>query len=287
MSPTDPRDGVLSSLGKALLEMVKGLPAGRVLSALGDPRFREEAWHLAGEPLLGFVEVPAGTFLMGSDPQQDTEAYEDEQPQHPVDLPAYYISRYPVTVAQFRAFVEDSGHEPADEDSLRGADNHPVISVTWTDALAYCGWLTERLAGWPDTPEPLASLLRDRGWKVQLPSEAEWEKAARGADARIYPWDGGASPNLANYDDSGIGATSAVGCFPGGRSAHGCLDMAGNVWEWTRSLWGADLSDPTFTYPYIPSAEREDTSAGREVCRVLRGGAFSNGSRGVRCACRS
>jgi formylglycine-generating enzyme required for sulfatase activity len=98
------------------------------------------------------------------------------------------MARYPVTVAQFRAFVEASGYQPQDGDGLRGLPNHPVVNVIWYDALKYCEWLTDRLRSWEGTPEPLAILLRPEGWWVSIPSEAEWEKAARGTDGRIYPW---------------------------------------------------------------------------------------------------
>jgi len=270
--------------------------AGDVLAQLGDPRFRAGAWHLPDEPLLGFVEVPEGPFLMGTREEDITallerfggerEWYEWETGQHEVILPAYYIARYPVTVAQIRAFVEGSGYKPADEDSLRGVDNHPVVYVTWYDALAYCRWLTERLR--ERTSEPLARLLREEGWVITLPSEVEWEKAAswaeeqgsRGAGGRKrqYPWGEEPDSNLANYGETGIGATSAVGCFPGGASSYGVEDLSGNVWEWTRSLYR--------DYPYDPGDGREDMGAGRDVARVLRGGAFYNEARSVRCAAR-
>jgi formylglycine-generating enzyme required for sulfatase activity len=188
-------------------------------------------------------------------------------------------------VAQFQAFVQDSGHTSEDADSLRGLPNHPVVWVSWHEALAYCAWLTERLRTWEGTPEPLATLMRHEGWRVTLPSEAEWEKAARGADGRRYPWGDDPDPDRANYDDTGINATSAVGCFPAGASPYGCLDMAGNVWEWTRSLWGKG-SDPEFRYSYDAADGREDLEASDDVTRVRRGGAFWNDDRGVRCAAR-
>ncbi|RMF27034.1 MAG: NACHT domain-containing protein, partial [Chloroflexi bacterium] len=153
--------------------------AGRALARLGDPRFRPDAWFLPDEALLGFVHIPAGPFLMGSS-EDDERARNNEKPQHEVYLPDYYIARYPVTVAQWRAFLEASGHRPRDEDSLRDPDNHPVRWVSWYEALAYCEWLTETLRRWEGTPEPLRTLLREKGWVVTLPSEAEWEKAARG-----------------------------------------------------------------------------------------------------------
>jgi hypothetical protein len=127
------------------LNAVERCQAGDVLAQLGDPRFRADAWYLPAEPLLGFVEIPAGPFLMGSDTKRDPDAFDAEVPQHEVRLPRYFIGRYPVTVAQFRAFVEASGHRPKDEASLQGFPNHPVTDVNWDEVLEYCEWLTARL----------------------------------------------------------------------------------------------------------------------------------------------
>ena len=268
------------------LSPVERVEAGNVLGKLGDPRFRADAWCLPDESLLGFVEVAAGPFLMGSDKEKDQNAREEEIPQHPVDLPTFYMARYPVTVAQFRAFAEDSGYRPKNPDSLRGIDNRPVVRVTWHDAMAYCRWLTDRLREWAGTPEPLATLLREKNWRICLPSEAEWEKTARGEDGRIYPWSGKPEPNRANYGETGIGDPSPVGCFPKGVSLFECFDMGGNVWEWTRSLWGKK-DDLEFKYPYDPNnRDRENEDADDDISRVLRGGAHGNSAEGVRCASR-
>lgn len=153
------------------LEARERVAAGNVLAQQSDPRFRADAWFLLDEPLLGFVEIPAGPFLMGSDKAHDPDAYNDELPQHEVTLPRYFIGRYPVTVAQFRAFVEGGGSRPEHAESLRGLANHPVVSVSWYEAQQYCDWLTERLRAWPGTPEPMASLIRSEGWQVDVPSE--------------------------------------------------------------------------------------------------------------------
>jgi formylglycine-generating enzyme required for sulfatase activity len=261
-----------------VLEPKERAEAGDTLGRLGDLRFREDAWYLPDEDMLGFVEIPEGSFVMGSDKAQDEMAYDDEQPQHELTLPTYYIARYPVTVVQFRAFVEDSGFQPGDADSLRGVDNHPVVWVSWHEALAYCDWLTQELREWDGTPEPLATLLREEGWVITLPSEAEWEKATRGSeDKRRYPWGDDSDPNRANYDDTGIGSTSAVGCFPGGASPCGAEDLSGNVWEWTRSLYE--------NYSYDPGDGWENLE--EEGRRVLRGGAFRNSEDFVRCAFRN
>jgi len=249
--------------------------AGRALARLGDPRFRADAWYLPDEPLLGFVKIPAGKFWMGSNPKKDSGAFGDEQPQHEVHLPEYWLGRYPVTVAQFGAFVTESGFKPGDPDCLHGLPNHPVVWVSWHEALAYCDWLTGRLRCWPGAPAALRERLA-AGWRVLLPGEAEWEKAARGVDGCIYPWGEVFDAEKANTEETGIGDTSAVGCFPGGAGPYGLLDMSGNVWEWTRSL--------NKEYPYVPTDGREDLRA--DGGRTVRGGAFFNESRYARCAFR-
>ncbi|MCP4543643.1 MAG: SUMF1/EgtB/PvdO family nonheme iron enzyme [Chloroflexi bacterium] len=274
----------LERLVPRLVEVLRQTPlgpieraeAGKVLAQLGDPRFREDAWYLPDEsalsivegPLLGFVEVPEGPFLMG-----------ERNEQHKVTLATYYVSRYPVTVSQFQAFVEESGYRPGNSDGLRGQGNHPVVRINWYEALKYCEWLTERLRRWDETPDPLATLLREDKWIVTLPSEAEWEKAARGADGRVFPWGQDTDPNCANYSDTGIETTSSVGCFPGGGSSYKVEDLSGNVWEWTRSIYT--------DYPYDSQDGRENLAADTSHSRVLRGGSFANDDRIVRCAYRN
>ncbi len=184
------RQRLVELMKKHRLTAVERAAAGNALARLGDPRFRPDpsGWFLPDEPLLGFVEIPAGEFLMGSDKEKDSQAWDNELKQHKLTLPRYYIARYPVTVAQFQSFVNESGYKPEHPECLNGLPNHPVVNVTWYEALKYCDWLTEQLRAWEGTPEPLASLLKKQGWRLTLPSEAEWEKAARGADGRIYPW---------------------------------------------------------------------------------------------------
>jgi formylglycine-generating enzyme required for sulfatase activity len=269
------RQWLTSALSHNALLPVDRAQAGDALAVIGDPRFRADAWYLPDESLLGFVKIPSGPFLMG-----------EEKEQHQISLPMYYIARYPVTVVQFQEFVKASGHQPEDERSLQGLSNHPVVYVTWYNALAYCEWLTERLREWEETPEPLATLLRHEGWRITLPSEAEWEKAARGADGRIYPWGGEFDPNKANTAETGINGTSAVGCFPQGKSPYEIQDLSGNMWEWTRSLWGKDLREPDFRYPYDPTDGRENIEAPNDVYRVLRGGAVWFNLGLARCAYR-
>ena len=243
-------------------------------------------------------------------------------------VPTFYIARYPVTNAQFAAFVEDGGYgrrrywpeaekagywregrfrgknQPEDYGTTFNLPNHPVVGVSWYEALAYCRWLDEKL-------QDLSGLEDLTGLHVMLPSEAEWEKAARGGlqipasvggDRRVapvgthagagahtgtplrnnpnpgrrYPWGNEPDPNRANYDETDIRTTSAVGCFPGGASPYGVEDLSGNVWEWTRSLFRE--------YPYDPDDGREKLdNNGR---RVLRGGSFGNDLGLIRCAAR-
>jgi formylglycine-generating enzyme required for sulfatase activity len=269
------------------LPAVERAAAGDTLARLGDPRFKADARYLPGEPLLGFIEIPPGPLLMGTREGDiptllkrfggSREWYEREIPQHEITLPAYYIARYPVTVAQYRAFVQESQYEAQGPWERYGSlSNHPVVAVTWYDARAYCDWLTGQLRAWEGTPGPLVRLLREEDWVVRLPTEAEWEKAARGTDGRTYPWGNEPDADRANYADAGIGSTSAVGCFPGGASPYEVLDMSGNVYEWCRSLYKS--------YPYDPRDGREDTKATGH--RVLRGGAFNLIEWFVRCAYR-
>lgn len=266
--------------------------AGESLGKVGDPRFDPARWHLPRDPdtILGFVRVAAGPFVIGSDKKRDRYSQELERPQHEVTLPDFCIARYPVTVGQFAAFVADSGYEPAVADSLRGAANTPAVWVSWHEALAYCAWLTEKLRHWTDAPDTirrwLDGTIRD-GWQVTLPSEAEWEKAARGTDGRVYPWGDTFDPNRGNLYETGIGRVSAVGAFPEGASPSGGLDTSGNVWEWTRSVWGMNWQHPDFAYPYRPGEpRRDDLLAPDTMSRVVRGGSFRSGDYFVRAANR-
>ena len=259
---------------------VASVEAGRVRQPLSSPAdlsgFRSDAWFLPDDEFLGFVEIPAGPFPMGSDTARDALAFDNEQwsdahAQGVVDLPVFYIGRYEVTVAQFRAFVEATGFR-VDDQALRPPSDHPVAAVSWPDALAYCRWLETTLRQWPQTPPRLRRLLQD-SWRVGLPSEAEWEKAARGTDGRIYPWGNAARRDRGNYEGE---RTTPVGSFSCPDCPFALFDMSGNVWEWTRS--------PYQPYPYDPTDDREDLDA--DALWVMRGGHFGDPERYVRAAIR-
>lgn len=260
-------------------------PTPRPVPFSAPVRFRPDLWSLPDEPLLGFVEIPAGQFTMGSDGRQDRAAKDRELPQHKVDLPRYYIGRYEVTVGQFRAFVQASGYQAHPTEKQGSQTDLPVANVTWHDAVAYATWLDKSLRELPRTPAGVRSILSASGQscRVTLPSEAEWEKAARGVDARIYPWGGNMDPAKTNVDSSG---RSAIGSYPDDVSPYGVLDMGGNLWEWTRSLWGTNNDKPDFGYPYDPNdSRREDLKAPDTVARVVRGGSWGL-DRGTRAAYR-
>jgi formylglycine-generating enzyme required for sulfatase activity len=212
-----------------------------------------------GEP--EWVTIPEGEFWMGSEKGQDSE-----KPVHKLHLPEFRISRVPVTNAQYALFIKDSGAKAPENwrsgQVPAGMENHPVTEVSWYDAMGYCKWLGERI----DQP-------------VTLPSEAEWEKAARGdKDKREYPWGDEWVDLYCNSDELGLNETTPVGLFLNGASSYGVLDLSGNVYEWTRS----ELKD----YPYQIEDGREDTK-NKDAGPIFRGGSFGNGSRDVRCANRT
>lgn len=239
-------------------------------------QFRSDAWYLPDEELLGFVEIPAGSFLMGSDPANDRMAFENErwsaqQRQGRVELPTYYIGRYEVTIAQYKAFLDASAY-PADPIVLSSPANHPVTSVSWTDALAYGRWLERTLKESAATPDLLKELLQ-QGWRITLPNEAQWEKAARGFGNRIYPWGNQPSRERANFESTGI---MPVGRFNCPECAYGLADMSGNVWELTIS--------PFKPYPFATAIDRSNLDT--DALWVMRGGSFSDGANLVRAAVR-
>ncbi len=236
---------------------------------------------------VSLVWVPEGDVVMGSDPKKDADFEENEMPQHRYHLPGFYIGKSPITVAQFGVFIRNAGHMTLaekhqkgyafthqDSDWVQGADwmhprgpqssvsrknDHPVTQVAYADALAFCAWASQV-----------------SGRQVRLPNEAEWERAARGDNGYLYPW-GDSKPNGKRCNFGGdMGDTTPVGKYsPLGDSQFGCIDMAGNVWEWTSSV----------EKPYPYQAENVKGSHGH-AHRVLRGGSYFEGRELVRCACR-
>jgi formylglycine-generating enzyme required for sulfatase activity len=245
--------------------------------------FRPELWYLPDDSMLGFVEIPAGPFTMGSDPGQDSLAFDIEwwgegRVQGTVTLPTFYLARTEVTVAQYAAFVNDAAYPVLDPRALRAPPGHPVTHVAWTDAVAYARWLDGALrepsgqdAG-PLRETGIPGLL-DAGYHVALPSEAEWEKAARGTDGRVYPWGGEPRRDRANYRAR---ATVAVGSFDCPECPYPVLDMSGNVWEWTRS--------PYRPYPF--DVTEEAIELGVDALWVMRGGSFGDPEPFIRAANR-
>lgn len=220
------------------------------------------------------IRVPEDEFLMGSK-SRHKYAQNNEEPQHTLNLPTYYIARMPVTNAQYAAFIQATKRNPPSHwkgryrHAPKGKESHPVVYVSWYDAVDYCNWLS----GETDKP-------------FRLPSEAEWEKAARGTKGLIYPWGNWWSKQRCNSGEDDWDDTTPVESYPRGASHYGLLGMAGNVWEWTLSLWGENPLEPSFDYPYNPEDGREDLEAGDEVRRVLRGGSYADGAGDVRCAVR-
>ncbi|MGH2501944.1 MAG: formylglycine-generating enzyme family protein, partial [Ktedonobacterales bacterium] len=221
------------------------------------------------------VSVAAGPFLMGSDKARVRETYDSETPQHRVELAAFQIGKYPVTVAEYDCFLAATRHaETGGRDSggqrAREQLDHPVANVSWQNAQAYIAWLREV------TGEP--------GWR--LPTEAEWEKAARwdarANASRVYPWGDSFDQRRCNTHESGIGHTTPVGSYPAsdtqrsGASPWGAEEMAGNVWEWTSSLHKP--------YPYTSTDGREASDSTDK--RALRGGSWDYVARYARAAYR-
>jgi formylglycine-generating enzyme required for sulfatase activity len=337
------RDTLLGEMEDRRVHLRTRIAAGHVLGRLGDPRFEVQEREGVQYILPPVVRVPSGRYAIGSS-RWDRRAYGDERPRHKVRLGSFAIGQYPVTVAEYRCFVEAGGYreegywetegarawlrgeeteggalaelleqrqwlldsdrplehwagkwswppqtlevwraltamsedeareqlrpiyaersraEPArwDDANLTGA-NQPVIGVTWYEACAYCAWLSEVA-----------------GRACRLPTEAEWEAAVRGGRSRVYPWGSRFAASKANTIEGRVLSTTPVGVHPQGVGPLGAWDGAGNVWEWTSSLFQP--------YPYQSGDGREDaTAAGK---RVLRGGSWGSVRTFCRCACR-
>lgn len=223
-----------------------------VLSVLCSTAFAAETVSLGNLPNanpshdFSMITIPAGQFLMGSN-RGDLE----EQPVHKIYLDSYQIGKYEVTVRQYRAFCQATARQMPVAPSWGWKDNHPIVNVTWSDAEAYCEWAGGR-----------------------LPTEAEWEKAARGTDGRVYPWGNAWDNSKCANGQLHLTSTAPVGSYLGGMSPYGCLDMAGNVWEWCSDWYGEDY--------YKTSPNRNPTGPDSGDYRVMRGGCWYSRAEGDR-----
>lgn len=244
-----------------------------------------------GLPNIVWCHIPAGDYTIGL--TDDEVAYvknqewakgwgfDDETPPTTLHVEEFYISKYPITIAQFRAFVDDPDGYHLDkwwtkagidwrnktEDKAKpyfapqDAPNLPKHSVCWYEALAFCQWLSHKT-----------------GKKITLPTEAEWEKAARGPDRRLFSWGNQFDSSYGNVSETGIGDLIVPGCFVPESPAweeDSPVDMSGNCWEWCTSLFTKKEGD-SYGYPYDPTDGREDISAGDDCMRIVRGGSFTN-----------
>jgi len=302
-APAEARERTLQESMPEAGETLRGAPvekAARRVTPTGEAAPGRPG--LQGFGGLPCVLVPKGKFLMGSR-DDNSLAYDDEKPQHTLELPYdYWMGRFPVTNEQFGSCSEASfmvttaekegGWNPNKNEYTKGYDwrhplgpkdnyekklDHPVAQVNWHEARAFCDWLNQ--AHEADLP---------KGHAFRLPTEAEWEKAARGEFGFEWPWGNEFDENKCNSQEGGKGGTTPVGLYsPAGDSPYGCADMVGNVWEWMQSLWGTDFSKPSFRYPYVATDGRENAGAGSDVFRVVRGGSFLNNHRNARCAARN
>ena len=203
-----------------------------------------------------------------------------------VTLPAFFIGRYEVTVAQYKACVDDGGCTPGYGRAFESDGRLPVGSVSWRQALAYGAWLEAKLTAWTGTPEPIAAALAGRrdgiAWRITLPSEAEWERAARGTDARMYPWGTGIDRPRARYGRRDEDGPALVGTHPAGASPVAAMDMAGNIWEWTRSRSLPYSYNSPYATDYALEGLNVPDSEAQWIERTLRGGAFNDGAFNLR-----
>jgi len=250
---------LVALLGLAAYPAMAAPPVDKGSKELATGQKQGQEKPAAAPPAEGAMAVvPAGEFMMGS-PTGDS----DEQPAHRVHVDAFSMDKYEVTVGQYAAFLQAKGiDQPSDWKTMNQSANQkrPVANVDWADAFAFCKWAGKR-----------------------LPTEAEWEKAARGTDGRLYPW-GNDPPtplhaNFGKSDWNNHAVLAPIGTFEDGKSPYGIYDMAGNVWEWV-----SDWYDYNY-YKTSPSQNPTGPSSGGT--KVLRGGAWNSNPRAMRSANRS
>jgi len=301
--PTDPRYAQIRDAALAVFDprLAQSIPIPDRIAAA-------DALARAGDPRLGWtapdrwIDLPGGHCAMGAQctdqaaPGYDPDARGAESPVHAVAISALRIARFPVTVAEYAAFLDDERHrdsrwwwvggadapiEPDDWWSQQAYPSRPVVNISWYQATAYCAWLTDRLIGFIQAQDA-AQLLP--GQAVRLPTEAEWEYAARGESGRRYPW-GEETPDAqrVNCDLTKVGHLTSVGIFPGDCTPDGVLDLAGNVWEWCLDAYREDFYAECRGQGTLPDPLAQGDG---EVSRVLRGGAFPFGASDLRASNR-
>ena len=258
----DPKDNLTD--GRILFE------AGRLLGLLGDIRFKN----------FELMDVPEGPFLCGS---SENEGKPRELPAQAIWLDTFRIGKTQITNSEFKEFIDENGYKRKEFWSREGwyfikeeeiseplywrdrkwnGPNFPIIGISWYEAEAFTIWLSLKT-----------------GYNYRLPTEAEWEKAARGTDGRTWPWGNKFDVNLCNSYELGLGGTSPVGIFSSGRSPYGCYDMAGNVWEWCQDWFDMEY--------YQHSPEKNPLGPADGGSRVVRGGGWFVVSDRCRCAYRN
>ncbi len=222
------------------------------------------------------IKIPKCHFIMGNLTEFDPLAFGEERPMHVVYLTEFSISKTPITNAQYSAFVAATrhrspegwhGHQPP-----HNKKDHPVVNINWFDANAFCQWLSEQT-----------------GISFRLPSEAEWEKAARSVHANLYPWGNHWGEELCNTVELNLRDTVEVGYFQSDCSPYKILDMAGNVFEWTNTIWSFEDRNGKrhhFPYPYNPNDGRESHDSNMKASHVARGGSYLRPQRYARCTSR-
>lgn len=271
LTPDMHRDSDFNELYAAIEKRLKESPPTQ--TAIIDQELKP---LIGAEPVLQYFEpktvlVPEGPFLMGS--QQGNGVPTNECPQHTVTLPAYRMGIYPVTNSQYEEFVREK-HIPVapvmgweGQRVPPGLENHPVVGVTWYEALAYCQWLSEKT-----------------GRTYSLPNEAQWERACRGVNGFVFPWGNEFVKGRSNH---GFESVSAVDAYPA-QNESGQFDMVGNVRQWTCSLWGEKRSQPDARYAYPwKNDQRNSLSANRQIRRVVRGSSTRDPLTMLRCSSRS
>lgn len=279
--PLHPRQGGLRAVQRAM--------AGDVLAALGDPRFDANHAHLPAEPGHGFVRIEADAeFRIGTASTQrerirqiiEARVRDVEINDATTPTQAFYVARYPVTVAQFGACLQATQTEPGAADTLRDPPNRPVRYVSWRESVAYCEWLQAQFQHATEfDASDLAALVRSGSWQVALPTERESEKAARGGlVGQVFSWGDEPDAERANVGDSGVNDSSAAGCFE--PNAYGLHDMLGNLCEWTSSRRVIRVADGRGAAVSLPQLAQYDKL-------VVRGGSWFGSARGARCAWRA